>query len=390
MSQLTVLIKRFIPNLAPVSASERLRASFGAVVGILITGLVAGAALGKGYDVPLLIAPMGASAVLLFAVPSSPLAQPWSILGGNTISALIGVTCGLLIGDLVVAAAIAGGLAIAAMMALRCLHPPSGAVALTAVLGGPAIKAAGYGFVIWPVGLNSLLLLLAALAFNNLTGRRYPHLSVAPSAATNPPPVARLGFTSADLNAVLASYDQVLPVATDDLEDILHKAEIRAFERRSGGVTAAMVMSRELAMVTTKTTLKEALALLRNHHIKALPVVDSKRHVVGIVTQTDLLNKADWGNPASSGLGYRLRMITNSDRSLRGVVGDIMTTPVQSVPLDLPIAQLVPIMTAAGHHHLPVVDPNCILEGIVTQSDVIAALFSVEQELYACAAKGTV
>lgn len=381
MSPTVQLIKRLIPNLAPVSASERLRASIGAVVGILITGLVAGAAFGNAYDVPLLIAPMGASAVLLFAIPASPLAQPWSIMGGNSLSATIGVTCGLLIGDPIVAAAIAGGLAIAGMMAFRCLHPPSGAVALTAVLGGPAIKAAGFGFVIWPVGVNSLLLLLAALAFNNLTGRRYPHLSEISVGATDPVPAARLGFTSADLSAVLANYDQVLPVATDDLEDILHKAEIRAFERRSSGVTAAMVMSRQLTMVTVKTPLKEALALLRNHHIKALPVIDHERHVVGILTQSDLLDKADWGNPVSSGLGYRLRAITNSDRSLRGVVGDIMTAPVQSVPLDLPIAHLVPIMMAAGHHHLPVVDPNGILEGIVTQTDVIAALYSVDQRI---------
>ncbi|MEO5806583.1 HPP family protein [Devosia sp.] len=377
MASVVPFFKRFIPSLAPVSASERVRASVGAIVGILITGLVAGFALRNSHDLPLLIAPMGASAVLLFAVPASPLAQPWSIMGGNTISALIGVTCALVITDPVIAAAVAGGLAIAAMMALRCLHPPSGAVALTAVLGGPAIHAAGYGFVLWPVGLNSLLLLIAALVFNNLTGRRYPHLATPPAPKADPAPVSRLGFTSADLNAVLADYDQVLPVGTDDLEDILHQAEIRAFERRSGGVTAGQVMSRKLAQVTPDTHLREALALLRSHHIKALPVVDRERHVVGILTQTDLLDKADWGTSTGSGLGYRLRAITNSDKSLRGIVGDIMTTPVQSVPLDLPIAQLVPIMTAGGHHHLPVVDRNGILEGIVTQSDVIAALFSV-------------
>lgn len=377
MPSATAFIKRFVPNLAPVSLGERLRASIGAVVGILITGLVAGYALRSTHDLPLLIAPMGASAVLLFAVPSSPLAQPWAVLGGNMISALIGVTCGLVIGDPVVAAAMAGGLAIAAMMALRCLHPPSGAVALTAVLGGPAIHAEGYGFVLWPVGLNTLLLLIAALIFNNLTGRRYPHMVAPPMPEPAAGPVARLGFTSADLRAVLVQYDQIIPVAIDDLEDILHRAEVRAFDRRSGGVTAQQVMSRKLSMVSPETSLREALALLRDHHIKALPVVDRERHVVGIVTQTDFMEKADWGNPVSSGLGYRMRAITNSDRSLRGTVGDIMTSSVQSVPLDLPIAELIPIMTASGHHHLPVVDRHGILEGIVTQSDVVAALFSV-------------
>lgn len=384
MSNILPIIKRFVPGLAPVSVSERLRASIGALVGLLITGLVASFALNSPHDLPLLIAPMGASAVLLFAVPSSPLAQPWSIMGGNTIAALIGVACGMVISEPIVAAALAAGLAIAAMMALRCLHPPSGAVALTAVLGGPAIHDAGFGFVLWPVGLNSLLLLVAALVFNNLTGRRYPHLVPTPAAnvhrTTDVAPSARLGFTGADLNAVLQQYDQVIPVATDDLEDILHKAEIRAYDRRSGGMTCAHIMSRDVATVLPTAHLREALALLRTHHIKALPVVDEARHVVGILTQTDLLDKADWGPQAGSGLGWRLRSISKSDRSLRGKVQDIMSTPVQSARQDLSIAQLVPMMADAGLHHLPVVDDNGLLVGIVTQSDVIAALFSVQAE----------
>jgi CBS domain-containing membrane protein len=90
--------------------------------------------LGSSTSILLLVAPMGASAVLLFAVPASPLAQPWSIVGGNLVSATVGVACATWISDLVDAAALAIALAICAMFALRCVHPPSGAVALTAVL----------------------------------------------------------------------------------------------------------------------------------------------------------------------------------------------------------------------------------------------------------------
>jgi len=382
MSSIVHFVKRFVPGLAPVSHGERLRASIGALIGILMTGLVAGLALGHSSDLPLLIAPMGASAVLLFAVPTSPLAQPWSIMGGNTVAALIGVTCALWIRDPMVAAALAVGLAIAAMLVLKCLHPPSGAVALTAVLGGPAIHAAGYGFVLWPVGLNSLLLLMVALVFNNLTGRRYPHLAVPPAPnphrTADPLPSARLGITQADLSAVLKQYDQVVPVATDELEDILHRAEIRAYDRRSGGVTCAEVMSRDVATVGSKTSLKEALRHLREHHVKALPVIDGDRRVVGIVTQTDLLDKADWGMAAmGSGLGWRLRAISHSDRALKGAVEDIMSTPVRTATPGMHIAQLVPMMVDAGRHHLPVVDDDGRLVGIVTQSDLMAAMFSV-------------
>lgn len=382
MSAVLPFLKRFVPRLAPVSLGERLRASVGALVGILVTGLVAGLALGGSSDVPLLIAPMGASAVLLFAVPTSPLAQPWSIMGGNLVSALIGVTCAHHVADPMLAAALAASLTIAAMMALRCLHPPSGAVALTAVLGGPAIEGAGYGFVLWPVGVNSALLLAMALVFNNLTGRRYPHLAptpqVNPHRTADPLPSGRLGVTRDDISAVLAQYDQVVPVAPDDLEDILHRAEVRAYDRRSGGVTCAQIMSRDLRTVGIKTSLREALRHLREHHIKALPVVDADNRVVGIVTQTDLLDKADWGMSATgSGLGWRLRAISNSDRPLRGKVEDIMSAPVRAARPDTHVARLVPLMADAGLHHLPVVEDDGRLVGMVTQSDVVAALFTV-------------
>lgn len=151
-----------------------IRASIGALVGILVTGYVTEAALGMGMGLPLLIAPMGASAVLLFAASHSPLAQPWSILGGNTIAALVGVFTYMWLKDPIAASGVALAGSIALMSLLGCLHPPSGAVALTAVLGGSAVHELGYLFVLWPVGVNSVLLLVCAFVFNNLTGLRYP------------------------------------------------------------------------------------------------------------------------------------------------------------------------------------------------------------------------
>jgi len=82
-----------------------------------------------GQSLPLFVAPMGASAVLLFCLPASPLAQPWPSLAGNTVSALIGVGCYQLLGETGMALALAGLLAIGAMFLLRCLHPPGGALA---------------------------------------------------------------------------------------------------------------------------------------------------------------------------------------------------------------------------------------------------------------------
>ena len=203
----------FVPAPVTVSRREIALSALGALLGLGAAAWLSAHML-AGLN-PWFIAPMGASAVLLFAVPSSPLAQPWSLIGGNLCAALIGVTCAAHIDDVAMAASLAAALAIGAMFALRCLHPPSGAVALTAVLGGPAIRALGYTFVLWPVAIDSLLLLMAALLFNVSTRRRYPHPPATPAGAgahqtRDPVPSARIGLTVQDLDAALRDRKSVV------------------------------------------------------------------------------------------------------------------------------------------------------------------------------------
>lgn len=135
------------------------------------------------------IASMGASAVLLFALPQGPLSQPWPVLAGHSISAIIGVTCARYIPQSSIAAACAVGLAIAAMHQCKCIHPPGGATAFAAVIGGSAIRQLGFWFVLFPVFTNALVMVVLAVVINNaFKGRRYPvGLPVAKSA---PAPVS--------------------------------------------------------------------------------------------------------------------------------------------------------------------------------------------------------
>ncbi|SFU22132.1 HPP family protein [Mesorhizobium sp. YR577] len=381
MPEFLSVLKRLLPALPSVSNAERMRICVGALIGIFFTGLATKIAFSSSGASPLLIAPMGASAVLLFATPSSPLAQPWSIIGGNLVAALIGITCARWLDDPLIASTIAITASIGAMLLLRCLHPPSGAVALTAVLGGPAVHAAGYGFALWPVGVNTLLLLAAALAFNNLTGRRYPHLTPAPAVnphkTADPVPTARVGFTSADLEAALKRYDEVVNVSTDDLDALLHETEMQAYHRRFGVIRCADIMSRDVATVSPQTSLRDSWKELCDHRIKALPVIDDARNVVGIVTQTDFMQSADWGprGELHLGLGKRLRQAVKPRRSFNKTVSDIMSAPVRFAAPETPIAELVPVMADAGLHHLPVVNADGKLVGIITQSDLIAALY---------------
>ncbi|WP_320199942.1 HPP family protein [Agrobacterium sp. rho-13.3] len=374
------LLRLIVPEAMPVSYKERFRAATGALIGIFVTGVIGHLAVGSNAALPALIAPMGASAVLLFAVPSSPLAQPWSILCGNILSAFVGVTVAMLIADPFIAAALAISLAIAAMMALRCLHPPSGAVALTAVLGGAAIHDLGYGFVLWPVASNSIVLLTLAVLFNNLSGRRYPHSirsQPASHGTKDPAPIQRIGFSSADLDDVLKEYDQVLDIERDDLETILRRTELRSYRRRATHLDCASIMSRDVVGVAPDDPLKTAHELMRSHHFKALPVTNDNAEVVGIVTQTDFLDKASWTNGRPSiGLIQRVRLIFSGKSAPNGTVKDIMTSPVKTVSPETPIEDVIIMLAEQGLHYLPVVDANNKLAGIISQSDVMVGMLA--------------
>ena len=373
-------LRHFIPESPPLSRRERIRSAAGALIGILATGLISRAALGSGTALPAMIAPMGASAVLLFAVPSSPLAQPWSIVGGNLVAALVGVTVAIWVPDPSLAAALAISVAIALMMALRCLHPPSGAVALTAVLGGSAIHELGYAFVLWPVLANSLLLLIVALAFNNMTGRSYPHVAHVSAMGQEGRELsssARTGISSSDIDAVLKDYDEFLDVGRADLEAIFFEAQILSHRRRAGQTTCGAIMTRDVVAVGPEAPLAEALDLLRRHHIKALPVTDEKAKILGIVTQTDILDKTVWERPGPRlGFGRRVRLTLTRGRAPHGCVEDIMTSPVRTARAETPISDLVMWMSKAGLHHLPVVGADDKLIGIVSQTDLVSQMLA--------------
>jgi CBS domain-containing membrane protein len=374
-------LKGFVPEPVAVNYKERTRACLGAFFGIILTSVVTYWVVGPNVNLPLLMAPIGASAVLLFGVPSSPLAQPWSILGGNMVAAIVGVSFAIMIKDAVIAAAFALSVAIALMFALRCLHPPSGAVALTAVLGGPAIHAAGYKFVLFPVGLNSLLLLLIALVYNNATRRTYPHaiIKTGDSHLTKDvPPELRFGFTAEDLNEVLREYNQVLDVSREDLQTLLQQTEMHAYRRRFGEITCADIMSKDVVSVEFGTELEKAWTLLRKHKIKALPVVDRSKRVIGIITQIDFMKHANLEvyEGFESKLKRFIQRTARSHSSKPEVAGQIMTAPAETATVDIQIIGLIPIMSQHRvHHHIPVVDDDRKLVGIVTQSDLVSALY---------------
>jgi CBS domain-containing membrane protein len=361
---LSAWLRTLVPEPLSVSRREILLGCIGGGIGLFATEWLSRHALGSLN--PWFIAPMGASAVLLFAVPASPLAQPWSILGGNTVSALVGVSCALLLGHTGLAAGVAGVLAIAAMFSLRCLHPPGGAVAVTAVLGGGAVTHLGYQFALWPVALNSALMLLAALLFNRLAKRRYPHqTSAQPHRTRDPLPSRRLGFTQDDLSQALASQGQLLDISPDDLEDILARAQLQASRRHWGEVRCSDIMSRDVVSIGPNASVDDAWALLARHKVKALPVAQADGTLAGIVSLHDFFVGHNQPDPR------RLPVMSTARW-----VHEIMTSRVRVARPEQAIADLVGLFSDGGLHHMPVVDEAQRVVGMVTQSDVVAALFT--------------
>jgi CBS domain-containing membrane protein len=220
----------FSPILAGTTARDRAFASLGGILGILLTSVISAAALHASVLLPLLVAPMGASAVLIFAVPASPLAQPWSVVGGNVVSAFVGALAARFVPIPHLAAGVAVGGAILAMSFLRCLHPPGGAAALTAVIGGPAVLGAGFAFPFIPVGVNAVILVVSGILFHRMSGHSYPHRPRAVSGHEFS--TAELGVPHpADIDLALADLGETFDISREDLDLLFRRVEFHAGKR---------------------------------------------------------------------------------------------------------------------------------------------------------------
>ena len=355
----------FFPVSTNTSVKESCYGALGAFVGLFGTAFVC--QWGLGLNVHWLIAPMGASAVLLFAAPASPLAQPWSILVGNGVSALMGVLSAQLIPDMALASAAAVMLAIAAMFLTRSLHPPGGAVALTAVIGGEGIRQLGVGYVLLPVLLNSLLLLMLALLYNRLLGRRYPNSGKAQPnrhQTADPQPSERIATQATAIDLALEQHGELLDISRQDLQALLQEAQLHALRARVGTVRVQDVMSRDLILIGPDQPAMAAWRLLSHHQIKALPVVDEAGCLAGIITLHDLMIDRVLQQPRGAAALAALR------------VADLMTRDVSTARRYQPLYDLVAAFSDGGLHHMPVVDGEQLV-GMLTQSDMVAALFTL-------------
>ncbi|WP_236179312.1 MULTISPECIES: HPP family protein [Pseudomonas] len=226
------MLARWLPAAINTRPTEWSRAAIGMALGTLFSVWACSQVFGieVAYH---LIGPLGASAVLLFAVSSGALAQPWSIIGGYLCAGVVALLVAHVLGRTLGSACLAAGMALILMCWLRCLHPPAGAVALTMVLADPMTIAMDWK-ALEPVMLSAACLLLAALAYNNLTRIRYPKRPAEPAPAVAPVDIQSI--TAQDLKLALAEMEAFIDVTPEDLEQLIHASERHARRRSIGQV----------------------------------------------------------------------------------------------------------------------------------------------------------
>jgi CBS domain-containing membrane protein len=368
------LLKRILgnwPEASSVSWLERLRSACGAGVGLSAILLADWLLINHEGGSHWIVASIGASAFLIFVLPSSPMAQPWAVIGGSCISALVAIACNHLIHPIILLIPVSVGIAILAMFALRCLHPPAAALALLTSLNG----VTNFSFVVSPVFGNTLLLVICAVIYNTLTKKPYPHQ---PKEIADVTPIQKRDrlIEEDEINAVLSRYNEVLDISRADLANLVIEVEHGAYQKKLQSMHCKDIMASDVASVSMDSSLEEAWKLLRSRHIKALPVIDGAKRVLGIITLEDFLKSAavDFHQTFGQRIRGFMRNTIPGLNALPNAVGQVMSKPVRVISEDRNMLDLAEIFCGDGHHHIPVINAKKELVGMITQSDFVKAI----------------
>lgn len=375
----------FQPISANISAAEKVVSGISAFVAVVCVGYISVAVVGElpGPVYAFYIASTGAVSVLVFATPHSPVAQPWPVIGGQVISAFISMSVALsgFTSDLVLAASLALCLSIIAMYFLRCLHPPGGATALAIVLGGSQVQDLGYLFVLFPVALNSILLVaMGVLLTRFIPNRHYPAIAAKKASLSDTADDWALGapkFKDEDLREALSNMDSYVTVSEYDLSRIYALAMLNANKRRLGDVYCKDIMIKSPITFRFDDELEAAWDTLQKHNIKGAPVVDQYNHLIGIITTTDYMRHAtghNEGKTMQEKLRGFIKRSPGHTSTKAEVVGQIMSTDLNTAAENTHVVDLIPVFTEKRFHHMPVVDKKNKVVGVVARSAVMRSM----------------
>lgn len=345
---LTNALHHFGPAMGRTAPRELARATIGTVMAIMLCDMALWAmrhafvALPGGTGDPLheviIVASFAATAFLIFTVPNSPLAQPWSVIMGNSLGAVAGLVMVALVPFPVLAAVLAVGASVLAMEFARALHPPSAAMALNVVLLSYSGVDVGPVFILSTITAGSVVLVVFGMMFNQMTGRRYPFRQ----------PSEALPAQAAYLADILARLRLSANIGVADLSRLIAAAEAEATAHHLGKKAAEGMMTPAPRSLPPEADLPTMRAAFGQYPFHAIPVAAEGRYL-GLLPQMALID-------AAPGL----------------VARDLMQqAPVLSPQSGLP--EILPRLTSEGHRILAVVDGGQLV-GTVTRSDLIGVL----------------
>ncbi|MBW6454153.1 MAG: CBS domain-containing protein, partial [Methyloprofundus sp.] len=269
------------------------------------------------------------------------------------------------------------------MLLLRCLHPPGSATALTPVLSGDSLTSLGFSLVLFPVVINVGIMLLMSLLINRwLMHREYPIHSPPQKIAIDHkslnPPSVQLGISEADFNQALDESNTFVDVSHTEIRNLLLHAEKYRYQRIHKTMLCTDIMNTSLLTVAYGTDVEEAWQMMQQHNLKAIPVIDKARRVIGIVTWHDFFKFINLSSYDSFQDKFRtfIRRTAKIETNKPESIGHIMTKSVITLSEDTPIVELVPLMSTTGLRQIPIVNKENRLVGMVYQAHLIAALYN--------------
>jgi CBS domain-containing membrane protein len=336
------------PAMGRTAPRELARATLGTVLAIVLCDLIlwtvrhSSAALPGGTGEPLreviILAPLAATAFLIMTVPNSPLAQPWSVIVGNSLGAVAALITAVVVPFPVLAVALSVGLAVLAMESARALHPPSAAVALNVGILSYSGTEVGPLFIFSTVTAGSVILVIFGILFNRATGRSYPFRQ----------PPETLPSETAYLADLLQRLRLSANIGVADLLRVTAAAEAEATARHLGTKAAEGMMTHNPHTLGPDADITTMRAAFARHTFLAIPVAQDRVYL-GLLSQMALIGASD----AAS-------------------AGDLMeNVPVLGPQSDLP--EILSRLTDGGQRVLPVVEAGKLV-GIITRSDLIGVL----------------
>jgi CBS-domain-containing membrane protein len=185
--------------------------------------------------------------------------------------------------------------------------------------------------------------------------------------------IQEVELSDADIFDAMRELSGYIDITTEDFRALYHLAHRHAADRLFAGVVAGLLMRPVAQPLDPALSLDQAIAVMNRQNLKTLPVTDSAKRVVGILTETDVLRAV--GCHGTLGLLARLSEDERSPVSALKLtaVGNVMTAPAVTLSRDAGFRRIMATFAEHRGRGTPVVDDDGCLVGLLLRQDVLAA-----------------